>query len=313
MNDATTQELGREVRQVLVGLGLNRQPGWNFPGNFLQISFDELGGDHARISIDAGPHCEDADGQVNLAPFSVLADIALASTMRGHLGRAIRMATVAMTLQLTGAPRRGRLQADGHYDGPVAGVPGERQGLARAGIRNGDGELVCTASGTFMALHTHELEPVPLRRRGDGHAAEPLPVDELSDEEKIVYERACACAGPGEGAFIERFWSLQPQRDAEGASCEFVNGPHAGNRVGHTQGGLTFGLAAVTGQAALGPDWALVGISAWYLRPGTGPMLRARAQILHRGNHTGVVRVVVSDLEGRSVLEAVTHHSRLRQ
>jgi uncharacterized protein (TIGR00369 family) len=91
---------------------------------------------------------------------------------------------------------------------------------------------------------------------------------------------------------------------------EFANGLHVGNRVGHTQGGLTFALAATAAGVALDPEWHLVGISAWYVSPGTGATLRAEASVVHQGSLTAVVRTRVADPEGRTVLEAVTNHSR---
>lgn len=298
------------LRQVLKGLALNREPGWNFPGNFLELSFDEVGADSARLSIEPGPHCLDRDGQVSLGAVGVLADIGMAAGMRQQVGLATRMATVAMSLQFTGAPRKGRLEVRGRLDGFFEGAKG-RQGLARAEIRAGD-SLVCTASGSFVALGNREgTAPLPMRKRGVDAAATPLTVAELNDEERVVYERARKAMEPGSKAsFIERFWGFMPERHTRGATSDFANGLHVGNRVGHTQGGLTFALAATTAIAALDPEWRLVGISAWYVSPGTGPALRAEASIVHEGSLTAVVRTRVSDPEGRAVLEAMTNHSR---
>lgn len=299
-----------ELHQVLKGLALNRQPGWNFPGNFLELSFDEVARASARVSIDPGPHCVDADGQMNLGAVAVLADIGMAAGMRQQVGLATRMATVAMSLQFTGAPRTGRLEAFGRFDGFFYGASG-KQGLARAEIRAGE-TLVCTSSGSFMALGNREgTAPLPIRRRDIDAVAAPLAIEGLNDEEQVVFARAREALRPeGESSFVERFWGLLPQRNEGGASCEFANGLHVGNRVGHTQGGLTFALAATTASGALDRDWQLVGASAWYVSPGTGVSLRAQATIVHQGSLTAVVRARVCDPEGRTVLEAVTNHSR---
>jgi acyl-coenzyme A thioesterase PaaI-like protein len=303
-------QIDSPVRQVLKGLALNRQPGWNFPGNFLELSFDEVGPDSARLSIDPGPHCVDRDGQMNLGAVSVLADIGMAASMRQEVGLPTRMATVAMSLQFTGAPRTGRLEAAGRFDGFFAGAKGQ-QGLGRAEIRSGD-TLVCTASGSFLALGNRErTAPLPMRKRGVAAEVAPLTLAELNDEERVVFERARKAMEPGANvSFIERFWDLMPQRNGHGATTDFTNGLHVGNRVGHTQGGLTFALAATTAGGALDPEWHLVGISAWYVSPGTGHALRAEASIVHQGGLTAVVRTRVSDPEGRTVLEAVTNHAR---
>lgn len=298
------------LRQVLKGLALNRVPGWNFPGNFLEVSFDEVGPDSARLSLEPGPHCVDSDGQMNLGAVSVLADIGMAASMRQEIGLPTRMATVAMSLQLTGAPRVGRLHSIGRFDGFFEGARGQ-QGLTRGEIRAGD-VLVATASGSFMALGNREgTAPLPMRKRGVDAEVAPLTIAELNDEERDVFERARSASEPDARAtFIERFWNFRPRRNAGGATTDFANGLHVGNRVGHTQGGLTFALAATTAIGALDPEWHLVAISAWYVSPGTGAALRAEASVVHQGGLTAVVRTRVSDPEGRTVLEAVTNHSR---
>ncbi len=299
-----------ELAQVLKGLALNRTPGWNFPGNFLELSFDEIGPDAARLSIEPGPHCLDGDGQMSLGAIGVLADIGMAAAMRHRVGMATRMATVAMSVQFTGAPRTGRLEARGRFDGFVQGAAG-RQGLGRAEI-HGDAGLVCTTTGTFMALGNRDVTaPLPMGRREDRSHVAPLAVDALNEEERAVYARAqSALAAKDEGSFIARFWGLLARRSEGGAVCEMANGLHVGNRVAHTQGGLTFALAAVTGQAALPDAWHLVGVSAWYVSPGKGALLRAEASVVHQGSLTGVVRTRIVDGDGRTVMEAMTNHAR---
>ncbi|MDH5264920.1 MAG: hypothetical protein OEX21_09245, partial [Betaproteobacteria bacterium] len=65
-------------KRVLRGLALNREPGFHFAGNFLGVSFDAITPAQSRVSLESGPHCEEADGQVNLGAVALLADIALA-------------------------------------------------------------------------------------------------------------------------------------------------------------------------------------------------------------------------------------------
>ena len=220
------------------------------------------------------------------------------------------MATVTMALQFTGAPRRGQLQAHGRFDGLHPGLA-RRQGLARGEIRAGD-DLVCTVSGSFQMMDDHaDLKPMPLRRRGVQPMPAPLALADLAEDERDVYERARRALEPGPGAFLERFWGLQPRQEDDGrAVCDLQNGLHVGNRVGHTQGGLTVALATYTAQAALGPGWRLVGLAASYVRPGTGPALRAESRTLHRGGTTAVLEVNVLDHSGRVVLATVANMAR---
>jgi acyl-coenzyme A thioesterase PaaI-like protein len=81
-----------------------------------------------------------------------------------------------------------------------------------------------------------------------------------------------------------------------------------GNRVGHAQGGFTFGLACTTASAALPAGWAQVGANAWYIGPGIGKQLIARSDVVHRGLSTAVVHTRIEDEAGRGVLECVTSH-----
>lgn len=299
-----------EVLQVLKGLARNREPGWNFPGNFLEVSFDAVSSDAARLSLDTPDHLLDRTSELSIAPLAVFIDIGLAAALRQTIGLATRVATVSMSVQLTGAPRRGRLESIARFDGFVADT-GDRVGLVRLEIVGSAG-LVATAGGTFMVLGNRaNTAPLPMRRREEAPTVAPLAVGDLADDERAAYERALFAAQPGPHAFIDRFWSLEPRKKERGAVCDFVNGLHVGNRVGHVQGGISFALGALTGTAALGAGWTLVGAVASYLNPGTAPTLRAEAEVLHQGRSTAAARTRVTDTEGRTVIEALTHHARV--
>lgn len=304
------QEHSPELAQVLGGLARNRTPGWNFPGNFLDISFDALGEGTASLSLEAGPHCARADGDAHLAAIGVLADVALAAAMRPAVGLATRMATVSMALTFTGAPARGAIRADTRFDGFVGGVAGQ-QGASR-GELHAAGRLVCSASASFVALGNREgTAPMAMRPRRPAGQAPLLDASDLTDDEQPIYARALeALQRPGPGAFIERFWGLLPEPVEGGARCEFANSPHVGNRVGHMQGGLGWALAATTACAALGAGWRLVGSTAWYLSPGRGERLTATARILQSGGLVAIVGSRITGPAGEAVMEAVSQHAR---
>lgn len=294
---------------VLRALALQRTPGFNFPGHFLQLAYDRVERGHTVLSLDTEPHCADRDGQMNVGALALLADMGLAATLRGDVGPSARVATVHMNLQLTGAPRTGRLVAESRFDGfLVKGA--ERQGLARIELKAG-GRLVCTGSGAFMVIGKADATPPhPLPPRG-GLSAEPLDPSRLTAPEADVLAHARrAMRDDGRHGFLERFWDYKPRRTKTGASCRAWNGMHIGNRVGHAQGGVSFGLAASTAMAALPATWTLVGASAWYVSPGTGRTLAARSRIVHHGSLTAVVRTRITDERGRAVLEMTTSHAR---
>lgn len=298
--------------QVLCGITLNRVPGYHFVGNFLDVSFDHISVEDARLSMDTGPHCADADGQMNLGAFAVLADLALAATVRARADPAARLATVHMNLNFTGVPLTGRLEAAGAFQGFVRDSAGH-QGLSQVIVASG-GERVCFGSGAFMILKPPkgvELYRMPHRRRGEASIT-PLEDHELKrDELKVLHhaDATLAMVAAHGGSFIRRFWGYEPHHIEGGASCAVKTGPHIGNRVGHVQGGVLFGLAAATACAALPPNWMMTGVSAWYISPGEGRTLKARSKILHHGRLTSVVRTQITGKHNRRVLEVVTTHA----
>jgi acyl-coenzyme A thioesterase PaaI-like protein len=180
-------------------------------------------------------------------------------------------------------------------------------------VTSGSGE-VALGSGSFMALRPPAgvtMHPAPNRHRND---PPPPPLAESAlkrDEARILRQanEALARVASDGGAFVQRFWGYQPRRVAGGAAAAMKNGPHIGNRVGHAQGGIQLGLAAVTASAALPANWALTGITGWFISPGEGAALRAHAQIVHHGRLTAVVRTQLTGKEKRRVLEVVTTHA----
>jgi acyl-coenzyme A thioesterase PaaI-like protein len=296
------------LARVLRAIALNRTPGFNFPGYFLEMSYDRVAPGVATASIETGRHNEDGSGQMDIGAVSLLADMALSSAMRSTVGVSARLATVTMQLQLTGARRTGRLTAAASFDGFLEGARG-RQGLSRAELRAGR-KLIGHASGAFMVLGgPRATAPHPLPRRGDKRIAEALHPDHLNAEEERVFLRA-ADALRGTGPFLASFWGYLPKATKDGASCSAPHGLHVGNRIGHTQGGVTFGLAAHTAMAALGSGWSLASASAWYVGPGTGLKLRARSTVVHRGMLTAVVHTRIENDAKAGVLECVTSHAR---
>ncbi len=284
---------------MLRGIALNRTPGFHFPGNFLDVSFDRVGRKGTRLSIDPGPWSADASGQTDLGALAILADLALGASIRAQLSRETRIATVSLSLQFTGAPRQGRLQARGEFQGFFERGAG-RLGLSRVTVAGGAGQ-VCYGTGSFMVLAPPKgvvLHPVPLRnRRAAGPAR--LREDELSDDERLVMHAADrALKGKN---FIANFWG--------GRRGVLKNGLHAGNRVGHAQGGILVALAAKNAVAVLAGNWQLAAVTALYISPGEGRTLRATSTIVHQGRLTAVVRTQVTGKSRRRVLEVVTTHS----
>ena len=292
-------------RRVLRAIFLNRTPGYHFPGNFIDLSFDRVASADTRLSY------ENDDG-ADIGSLAVLADFALGTSIRADLHAATRLATVSMTLELGAMPRAGVVRAASRCHGFVGEGDG-RIGRARVVLEDAGGELGY-GSGAFMVLKPPPevtLHPVPVRKRGD---AEPplLTERELApDELRIVQhadqalERAATTGQP----FLRHFWGLLPEAAPGGAACVMPIGPHVGNRVGYVQGGILFALGAATATAALPDMWMLSSMAAAFISPGQGPALKAQASIVHQGQRVSVIRTEVLRSDGRRVLDVLSTHS----
>ena len=296
--------------RVLRAIALNRTPGYHFAGNFIDLSFDRVASDDTRISYDTGAH-----GGGDVGSLALAADFALGTAIRADLDRATRTATVSLTLDFASpALPEGRVRAASRRHGFVGEGFG-RIGRGRVTLEGERGEIA-HGSGVFMVLRPPPgvtMHPVPHRKRGDPEAP-PLAEADLAPDELAILrhaDQALERAARSGQAFIRHFWGYLPQRGEEGASCVMPNGPHVGNRVGHVQGGIMLGLAAVTAAAALPDTWMLSAIGAAFISPGDGPAVEARSSLIHRGQRLAVVRTEVTRSDGRRVLEATSTHVAL--
>jgi len=90
---------------------------------------------------------------------------------------------------------------------------------------------------------------------------------------------------------------------------ELTNGPHVSNRVGHVQGGVTMGLGMATAEGALPADWMISAVSAWFISPCEGRLIKAKSKIIHQGRLTSVVRTQITGKNSRRVMEMITTHA----
>ncbi|ARP85432.1 PaaI family thioesterase [Bordetella genomosp. 9] len=298
------------LQRVLRAIRRGREQGFHFPGNYLGISFDRVSVERSIVSLRGDGRAP--DGLADGTAVAVLADLALAASVRAALPSDTRLATVNMQLQLTGAPCDAPLQAESSFHGYLHGAAG-RQAISRVTLRSGDREIALGAA-TFMVLNLPAGTPIPFLSPADPRADDaplPDPDRDLGKDERAIYERAQMALGDSgaAGDFAQSFWGYRTQPGRDGATGTLANGPHIGNRVGHVQGGVLLGFAQATARAALPAGWMASSMTASYVSPGEGSELRARAEVLHRGRTTGVVRVTVATETGRRVLEVLTTHS----
>jgi acyl-coenzyme A thioesterase PaaI-like protein len=293
--------------RVIAGLARNRSPGLHFAGNFAQLQFDAAAAGESRLRMPPGPHLIEADGETSLCAVALLADVALGVAIRSRLAPESRLATVALHLQLTGAPLSGVLAAQGQFESFLDGAAG-KQGLARVTVANAAAS-VAIGSGAFMVLPPPpgvQLHPVVRER-----PLQQLTEAELDDAERALLRHADAALVRADAshAFISHFWGSVAEAIQDGARCVTPNGMQVANRVGHVQGGILVGLAGNTARTALGAEWKLSSISSWFVSPGEGEELETVSSIEHRGRLTAVVRTRITGIGGRRVLESVSSHA----
>src|SRR5688572_22131964 len=132
-------------RRVLRAIALNRTPGYHFPGNFIDLSFDRVSSAGTRLSYET-----DAQDPGDIGSLAVAADFALGMAIRADLDPATRLATVSMTLELASAARAGIVSAASRCHGLVGEGYG-RIGRSRVSIEDRSGEIGY-GSGAFMVL-----------------------------------------------------------------------------------------------------------------------------------------------------------------
>ena len=69
------------------------------------------------------------------------------------------------------------------------------------------------------------------------------------------------------------------------------------------------GLGIATAETALPASWTLSAVTAWYISPGEGKAITARATILQSGRNVAVVRTELFNADRRLVLEVISNHA----
>jgi acyl-coenzyme A thioesterase PaaI-like protein len=109
--------------------------------------------------------------------------------------------------------------------------------------------------------------------------------------------------------FIRRFWGGVPARDASEGPGRLVVGPHLGNRVGHAQGGILLGWAALDGGRAVPANMRLSNATAWYAKPARrGGCISAHSVAVHSGRTTALASTSLRSSGDEVVVSAMTQH-----
>lgn len=288
------------MERVMRGIGLNRRPGYHFPGNFLDFRGD------GRISIlEQGPYCTDENGEIDMGYFSLFFDVSMGLAIRKALSHYGRLATLSISATFTGRLRRGPLTARSEFLGLVEGAA-RPQALVRTAIENAEG-MVGYALASFVVVKGQVTVP-----KDEPREPAALTLKDLDASEADIVSRAKAAldrmAREG-GAFPTRFFDAAITKDGGTARSRVENGPHITNRVGHLQGGIQIGLAARNAGATLGDGWILTGANVSYVRPGEGEAFDVVTEVVNKGSTTATLSTQILDSDEKVVLHATTNHS----
>jgi len=298
-------------RHVLRALSSNRAPGMHFAGYFLGFTPRRFKTDGVEFTVEAAPHCTDADGIVNRAALLFAADMTLAAANRVFLDPNVRTATLMIRVEFTGEPAHGTLEASGRGNGfsPHTALPES----TCAGRIVCNGREVMRMSGAWVSPPAPEgmtMHGLPWEGGEDGAQWPLLKKGELDTAEKDVVrrvERALHVAQNGD--LLASLWDPVVKRAPNGASGRLAVGMHVGNRVGHVQGGLLLNTALATAQAAVPAHPILTGASAWYISPGQVKVISARSSVLQSGRNVAVVRTELFTAGRKLVLEVISNHA----
>ena len=307
----TPQDAEDIRRRALVALSRNRIPGYHFGGLFLDLECRRYDRGGVVLEMETGAHNANPDGTTHFGAVAFLADMALASSCRAFVDPTRRTATLVLEVRLTGEEPRGRLRAEARSEGfdERTALP---QAYCTGRILAGDREVM-RMSGTWVSPPSPDgrpLHPLPWEA-GDAYPVAPqLGIDQLDALERAVLRRVeDALRAAKHGDFMQRFFVPVVRHTPNGAAGHLPIGLYVGNRVGHVQGGFTFNTAVATAVAAVPHHPLLTGVCAWYISPGQGKALRARATVLQKGRNVAVVRTEVFATGGKRVLEVVSNHA----
>ncbi len=312
--DSSTDNLTSDpdITRVLKALSMQRAASWHLPGYFLGITYDTVDHDKATLSMDLESN-KDVNGQPLPVALCIMADVALAASIRGEVGFDTRLATISAKVTFTGSHATQPLVARSHCrfqsdDNAIA--------VRNSGVTIFSGETeVCFAEGSFAVLERPADRPT--QSQPDHHLLEQielLDVNDLSSQEEGAYQRALKAkadwtndkAIAEKTTFTEMFWGLTPVSEGHTATCEIHCGLHIGNRVGHVQGGVMLGLAIKTSLATVKEGWRILEINANFIRPGTEGTLTATSRIVNSGRSLAHVLCEIRTETGRLVLQAQT-------
>jgi acyl-coenzyme A thioesterase PaaI-like protein len=261
----------------------------HFYGHFVGIAGGWAEGGRSHLRLEGEP-AGVGSPDVSTVALATLADLALGAAIRSWLDKGARLGTVTFTVQHPAAPVQGPLVADGR-----ALFVADGRGAAQCSVSTPDG-AVAQAQGWFSALPAPDgraLGVLPWER-GEQSPVPPPSLDDLDEREARAVSAARAAgqrAAMHGTAVSHELLAFDWDAASDGRALgKLAIGPELSNRVGHLQGGVLYGAAAVAAARAAGlPPSAILDGHYQFLRPGDGECLTAEATVARRGRSVAFV------------------------
>ena len=300
-------------QRVEHSLLVSRQAKLAFPSVFMGItgrpSGDTDGDGGAVLTFKDDATFRDSTGELNWCALCGLLDGVLGAASDMQTGSRVRPATAHIELQMTGASSVGDISVEARFVAH-AHTGRVKQSLISANIKCGDA-LVGRASATCVLLDLAQDETraqwpwLPDGFKLDEQAPVTFSANEM--EALKACERAETLASEAHH-FIDHLWCGIPQAQDGKAHLRINVAPHLGNRIGHVQGGLLLGAAAMVANAAASEKMRLSNISAYFVSPGVGATLDVQSSVTRQGRNLSLVQTQITGPTGKLVVETMSQH-----
>jgi acyl-coenzyme A thioesterase PaaI-like protein len=271
--------------RALGAVARTRATGLHFFGHFLDVS--PAPGDKDRLRLVLQPEPVPHPGPVSPVAVATLADLVMGWSIRERLGPGRRLGTTSLSVHHLHKVAPGPITADA---AAVRVDDDPEGGLARCEIRDVNGTLVAAVDGWFLAVPPPAGRPLPPVPWETSPAAQPpmttLASDDLDAQERTAVDEACAAAARAEAhgtSVVEELLALEWVESEGQLSATMRIGPQHSNRVGHVQGGVLYGAAALSAARLVGSNARITAGALQFLRPAEGATLDCRASVLRRG------------------------------
>lgn len=275
------------MERAVDAVARTRALGLHFVGHFLGIVGLPPQDGRSRLLLDVEPGAEPGT-PVSPVSLAVVADLAMGTAIRAHLGAGRRLSTVAMTAHYVAAVATGPVTASAAA--PQVGEDG--RAFARCELTDHRGALVGAIDAWFVALPAppgRELAPIPWELP-EPRVVQPLTIAGMTRAEKGAVD-ACVAAGrraaTGRTSVVEELIGPSiPESTGGRVTGELQIGFAHTNRVGHVQGGVLYGAAALAARRAVAEDMHLAEGHLQFLAPAHGESLVVEARATRQGRRT---------------------------